>query len=207
MFILRRKIYNLLSALLVVMLSAGVASCGSDDEDSPVSKGLQGWYTDLSEVAKQSDFTEFNTAINSNEVLSSYYYGGQRHNYVASYSLFVDSSTGFFSDTSSNLGRLRFKIQSTISAIRIVDDNTLLDYGGELYAYGKNTTEELIYKFYAGPIFQNMAYYGTPTYKTFTRIDNKLILSDGTVYTVVDGGLIKDGGSVKMSKYDPTKTF
>ena len=52
-----------------------------------------------------------------------------------------------------------------------------------------------------------MTYYGTPSYYTYTRVDNKIIVSNGDIYTVANGGLIKDGGSSKWSKYDPSKVY
>lgn len=130
-----KKFYRLLSVLVTIALCIGMTSCGSDDESSE--KGLMGWYTDLTDVARESDFSEINTAINNKEQLSSYYYGGERHTYIASYDLFVNSSTGYFNDTSSYLGRLRFKIKNPINVVRILNDNTLMTYVGFLYVAGK----------------------------------------------------------------------
>ena len=68
--------------LAVVMLCA--AGC---TKDNGLGSGLQGWYTDLSQPAQQSDFNEINTAINNHELLSSY---GSGNNYYATYDLFID---------------------------------------------------------------------------------------------------------------------
>lgn len=98
--------------LCAIMLSASASSCG-DDEKGGGGKGLRGYYTDLSYVAKQSDFNEINEAINNHELLKSYTYGGERHNYYATKDLFLDSEGGF-DDTNPNCGRLRFSINSQI---------------------------------------------------------------------------------------------
>jgi hypothetical protein len=66
---------------------------------------------------------------------------------------------------------------------------------------------DVVYRFYAGPIFGNMEYVGYDwSYYTYAYIaDNKIAVSNGDIYTIVDGGLIKDGSSSILSKYDPTK--
>ncbi|MBR3758730.1 MAG: DUF1566 domain-containing protein [Bacteroidaceae bacterium] len=80
----------------------------------------------------------------------------------------------------------------------------MMFYIGYLYEDGASNNEAL-YTFYAGSIFGNMTYYGTPTYYTYAKVDNKLIVSNGDIYTVTSDGLIKDGSSALWSKYDPKK--
>ena len=46
----------------------------SSCENDGLGKGLTGYYTDLSAVAKTSDFDEINEAINNNELLHVYYF-------------------------------------------------------------------------------------------------------------------------------------
>ena len=193
--------------LLFVLSCAAFVSCSDKDKEDDDSKegGIKGWYTNLNLVAKQSDFNVINQAINNNEVLSSYKYGGVTHTYVASRNLFIDND-GRYSDSNAHFGRLRFSIQTPINVIRIVDDNSLLFYSGWLYEDGASS-DDAIYKIYAGSIFGNMTYYGTPTYYTYARIDNKIILSNGDIYTIIDGDLIKDGSSGRWSKYDPNKRY
>ena len=193
----KKKLWSLLVLLMATMLNVSFTSCCKDDEQG--GSGLEGWYTNLSEVAKQSDFNKLNTAISNGEVLSSYRYSS----YVASRDLFIGSD-GSYNDTNAYFGRLRFSIQNPINAIRIVDDTTLLFYVAWLYEDGASS-DDVVYKLYAGSIFGNMTYYGTPTYYTYAHVENKIIVSNGDIFTVVDGGLIKDGGSGRWSKYDPTK--
>lgn len=200
----KENLWSLLTMMLAAIVSLSLSSCGDDDDDGDgIGSGLKGWYTNLSQVAKQSDFNKLNEAINNNEVLSSYRYGGQTHTYVASRDLFIDSD-GMYSDSNAHFGRLRFSIQTPINAIRIGDDTTLLFYVAWLYEDGASS-DDVVYKLYGGSIFGNMTYYGTPTYYTYAKVDNKIVVSNGDIYTVVDGGLIKDGSSGRWSKYEPNK--
>jgi len=175
----------------------------SSCENDGLGTGLTGYYTDLSYVAKTQDFNEINEAINNNELLSSYKYGGERHNYYATYDLFIED--GRYSDSNAHFGRLRFSINYPIIVIQIVDKSTIKIYNPMLYKEGYGDGED-VYKLYAGPIFGNLVYNDEPSYYTYTYIaTNKIALSNGDIYTIVDGGLIEDGSSNILSKYDPTK--
>lgn len=194
-----RSLLSFMSIIIAATAVIGLSSCEKLSEGGQ--GGLTGWYTDLSQVAKQSDFNAINEAIDNEEVLSSYRTG----KYIASYDLFIDSD-GEFRDSNAYFGRLRFAIPIVINSIRIVDSNTLLFYVGFLYVDGRGDGDS-IYKLNAGRIFGNMAYYGSPTYYTYAKADNKIIVSNGDIFTIVDGGLIKDGSSSRWSKYDPNKRY
>ena len=197
----------LLTCAYCMLLCVSLTACPDDkDDDGNVPSGLKGWYTDLSYVAKESDFDELNEAINNHEKLSSYYYGGEQHTYYATRDFFFPYGDGMYSDSNGHYGRLRFSIHTLINAIQIVDDQTLLFYCAILYEDGA-INEDAVYKFYAGPIFGNMAYYGEGYYYTYAKVDNKLIVSNGDIYTIVSGGLVKDGSSGVWSKYDPSKRY
>lgn len=185
--------------LAVVMLCA--VGC---TKNNGLGSGLQGWYTDLSKPAKQSDFNEINTAINNHELLMSYSYS---NNYYATYDLFIDDDYGNFYCSAAYFGRLRNSVNCIIWAIQIVDNSTLKIYSGVLYPEGGTGTsgKESFYRLYAGSIFGNMAYYASPVYYTYVKSDNKIVVSNGDIYTVSDGTLIKDGSSTVLSKYDPSK--
>lgn len=193
------KIKHLASTLVLIVMGFMFATCSDSDSDSSRNDGLKGWYLDMNSVAKEADFDEINKAIRNKEVLTSYKY----NEYVASRDLFINSD-GSYSDSDSHFGRLRFSIKSFINVVRILDDNTLLFYVGYLYEDGSDAGEEL-YSFYAGSIFGQMTYYGTPSYYTYAKVDNKLIVSNGDIYTVTSNGLIKDGSSDLWSKYEPNK--
>ena len=186
------------------MLLALVLLCASGCKKE--GGGLTGWYTDLSKPAQQSDFNEINTAINNHELLSSY---GSGNNYYATYDLFIDDDYGNYYDGAAYFGRLRNAVNKAIWALQIVDESTLKIYSGVLYPEGGYGTsgKEPYYKLYAGSIFGNMAYYATPTYYTYVKSDNKIVITNGDIYTITSEGLIKDGSSMLLSKYDPTKRY
>lgn len=187
--------------LAVVMLCA--VGC---TKNNGLGSGLQGWYTDLSKPAKQSDFNEINTAINNHELLMSYSYS---NNYYATYDLFIDDDYGNFYCSAAYFGRLRNSVNCIIWAIQIVDNSTLKIYSGVLYPEGGTGTsgKESFYRLYAGSIFGNMAYYASPVNYTYVKSDNKIVVTNGDIYTITDDGLIKDGSSSVLSKYDPTKLY
>ena len=198
---MKKKIFiNTLSIIMMVLLSVNFTACSSDD-DGDSGNGLTGYYLNMNYLPSQSDWAKINNAIEADEVLSSYGSGKKKHDYVASYSLFIDSN-GMYHDTDAYFGRLRFTISSFINVVKIVDDNTLAFYIGTLYVEGKGSGEAL-YKLYAGNIFGNMAYYGTPTYYTYVKYGNKIVTSDGDIYTIVDGGLMPEESSTVWKKYNP----
>ncbi len=184
--------------LFIGFALCAVQACDKDDD----SDSLYGWYTVLSDVGKESDFDEIEKAIDNDEVLSSYKYGGETHEYVASKGLFIDSN-GRYNDSDAYFGRLRFNVPNPINVIHILDEQTLVFYSGFLYKSGANKTEEALYTFYSGKFFGTMTYYGTPAYYTYVKVDNKLIVTNGDIYTITSSGLIKDGNTELWSKYDP----
>ncbi|MBQ4083537.1 MAG: hypothetical protein IJC77_04665 [Bacteroidaceae bacterium] len=193
---------KILYLLVIVFLS----SCSNDDtvENLEEKQTLTGWYMlDLENMPYQDDFDEINKAIENNEVLKKY----SSREYRASYSLFIDSE-GRYGDTGPEFGRLRFSIDNFCAVIHIVDDSTLKLYSGALFVVNSNNKNEMLYKLYAGPIFGHMAYYSESCrYYTYTKVDNKLVVSNGSIYTIVDGKLIEDGSSTSFSKYDPSKEY
>jgi hypothetical protein len=181
----------------------------SSCENDGLGKGLTGYYTDLSAVAKASNFNEINEAINNNELLYVFDFTMRPDEYYyATKELFLRD--GRWWDCEHHHGRFRFYIKSELyPVIHIIDKNTIAVQGSScslfLEGYGDG---EPVYKFYAGPIFGNMEYVtaGSWNYYTYTYIaDNKIAVSNGDIYTIVDGGLRKDGSSSILNKYDPTR--
>lgn len=150
----------------------------------------------MSKAVRSSDFNEINKAIESEEVLY--------RNHVATRDLFFNG--GLWWDCEWDHGRFRFYLdeKSYLVVIHIVNDNTLVRYDANLCDEGTTNYGEAVYKVYAGPIFKNLVYYGTPSYYTYQKDDNKIfILSTGDIYTITNSGLIKDGETEVLSKYDP----
>ena len=199
---MKKYLISLFTIMMVTLAGLSFVSCSDDDGDDDNGGGkMTGWYIDLNEPATQSDFKIIDEAINNHELLASYSYGGQRYNYYATKDLFF-SSDGMYTDTDSHFGRLRFSIQSQVTVIHVIDNTTLTKYYADLYRGGASS-EDKVFKIYAGPIFGNMEYCGPPTYYTYVIAGNKMIVSNGDIYTISTNGLIREGTSSLMSKYDP----
>lgn len=197
------KTFRLISfGILAILIGCTFTAC-SDEDEKDNGNGLVGWYTFCTTNA--SDFDVINQAIYSEEVLKSY----KHATYIATKELFLEN--GWYSDSDAKFGRLRFTIENYINAINIIDDNTLCLYGASLWPEGKcneKNHDELVYKLYAGPVFGNMAYYGSPiSYYTYQKLENKIFVSNGDIYTISSSGLIKDGGSDLWKKYDRNKQY
>lgn len=200
---------------VAAVLCAGLVSCSEDKKDEPQNgieeeNGLFGWYTDLDDFPVASDFDEINEAIRNREVLAEF---KKIDDIIATYDLFVDDD-GAYSDSSSSCYRLRWTISDKgYIVVRIVNENTLVIYSSP-FAYGLYVDKDgrgegdVIYRLYGGPIFGNMTYYGDPQYYTYVKNGNKIIVSNGDIFTITSSsGLIKDGSSSVLSKYDPSKRY
>lgn len=198
------KFLSILSILVMALCTMNsFCSCSSDDDKNNPDSGIKGWYVDKSSLAKSSDFIKINSAINSGEILWQF----RTTKVVATKSLFIQSD-GAYTDSDATFGKLRFSVNNFITVYRIIDDNSIARYDGQLYetnASGSRGKEKL-YTFNAGSIFGSLTYYGSPTYYTYVRTDNKIVTTNGDVFTITStGGLIKDGTSTNLSKYNPNE--
>lgn len=196
---------NMLVFAAVAIIGLGFTSC-KDDEDAPgtgggTGSGLVGWYTDLSEVPNSYSFSIHNSQIATQLSLGS--------GYGLSRESFFDDE-GCFGDI---VLPDRFRIKSKfIYVVRIVDNSMIQSMTGLLCEdgadYGKKKDMVPVYKLYAGSNLGNLIYYARqPAYYTYVKQGNKIIVTNGDIYTIVDGGLIKDGSTGTLSKYDPSKIY
>ncbi len=192
---------------MLVIASIGVFySCSGDDEDSD---SLVGWYTDLTQVATTSGFNRINQAIDDNECI---YTTGYSHKYdvYAERDIFF-SDDGMWYSSNANHGSCRFLPDPgcIINPIHIINDNTIEYHIA--YLYDPNyvyDSAKISGKVYAGHNFGVLVYYDdSPRTYTYMKTDNKLIVSNGDIFTITNSGLIKDGSSQVMSKYDPNTEF
>ena len=197
--------------LFTAMCCGGFISCSKSDDKS--SNGLIGWYRNDSRIATTSDFDRINQAIENHELLSSYKYGGERHDYYATRDLFFDED-GRWQSSDAYYGVCRFIPDDApwIQPMRIVNNNTLeYYYSADLWDPDYVPNDALIHgRVYAGEYIGDLVYYceGIDPYSTYTYIreGNKIIVTNGDIYTICeDGSLIKDGSSYKLNKYTPSK--
>lgn len=194
---------NMLVFAAVAIIGLGFTSC-KDDEDAPGTGGgtgneLVGWYTDLSEVPNSYSFSSHNYQIG----VQSIGLGFPRE------SFFDDE--GCFDDRVLEVDRIRIK-SKFIYVVRIVDNSMIQSMTGLLCDegadYGKKKDMVPVYKLYAGSGLGNLIYYAQqPAYYTYVKQGNKIFVTNGDIYTIVDGGLIKDGSTGTLSKYDPSKIY
>lgn len=206
-----KKIFVKFAMILVVTaLSTGFASCGSDDNESdePITgNGIVGWYVCKHNVAQTADFYSINNAIKTVEVMYDEYRDGGSYNYYATRDKFF--TDGAWDDDKYYLGKYRNSIKTYIKVIQIIDNSTLIEYWASLYESGYSS-ESVVYKLYGGKYIGDLDYCGEGQVYSYIRTDNKIIVPDkGTIYSIINGGLLMDGYSMDeiMEKYDPTKRY
>lgn len=193
---------NMLVFAAVAIMGFCLASC-KDDEDAPgtgggTDSGLVGWYTDLSKVPNSYSFSSHDYQIGLQSIGS----GFSRESFFDDEGCFDDRVL---------VDRVRIK-SKVIYVVRIVDNSMIQSMTGLLCEdganYGKKKDMVPVYKLYAGRNFGNLIYYAQqPAYYTYVKQGNKIIVTNGDIYTIVDGGLIKDGWTGTWSKYDPSKIY
>lgn len=190
-------------AIAVLML---LSACGKDEKSE---SSLNGWYTDLSSVARTESFNRINQAISDNECIYTTGYS-HKYDYYATPELFFYDD-GSWRSSDAHYGTCRFlpKPGCSINVINIVDRNTLVKYYATLWdPKTLSGNAEIVGSVYAGLYFGVLVYYdSSPVYYTYALVENKLVVSNGEIYTITSGGLIKDGTGVLLSKYDPSHRF
>ena len=203
---------KLVIVLFAAMCCGGFISCSKSDDDKSSSNGLIGWYADIDNIATTSDFDRVNQAIKDYELLADY-----RHiDYYATRDLFFDEDGRWCTSTSSGkygvCGGIPKSKFHWISPIRIINNNTLEYYHiAHLWDPDYVPNDALIHgHVYAGKQIGDLVYYceDEEPYSTYTyvREGNKIIVTNGDIYTIYDDGTLRrDGSSFKLKKYTPTK--
>lgn len=196
----------------LLLFCVGFVSCNDENEETSMNNELIGWYINKTGIPNSNEFLPIEAAIKNNELLYSSKYAGDCY---ATRELFFysDGSFGRHDYTTGRLGKYikerNWELSKT--AIRIIDETTLIRYGGGLYDKNMVDNNYLVsfYRLYAGEIFGYLDYMGIESLYTYVKMDNKIVLSNGDIYTIVEGGLIKEGLNLssKMEKYDLTKTY
>lgn len=188
----------------LILLVTALVSCDKSIEDS-----FSGWYADVSDIAQASDFERINEAIRNNECI---YTTGYSHNYdnYASRDIFF-TENGMWNSLSANYGTCRFlpSADHRIEAWHFVNNNTVIRHIAWLWDPSYlSPAAEYAAKTYAGPIFGELVYYcENPSAYTYAKIENKILVSNGDIFTITDSGLIKDGTYNLLTKYNQSKSF
>lgn len=162
---------------------------------------LKGWYTNL-EVSTRS-FDRINQAIDNHEQLSRGFY--------ATKSAFFDNN-GMWSSSDNKYGTCRFLPENRAflyNGYQIIDRSTIIFYIAWLWDPNRVPAGyEVVGRVYAGKHFGELVYCSNQmSYHTYTKVDNKLCLTNGDIFTITSSGLVKDGTSTRFRKYNPSQRF
>lgn len=212
--------------VLILGTSATLSSCGGDDEDnvgktdnnsvtnsssnSAWGKGV--WYTYQSYIdgvsVNKSSFEEIEKAIDNNEILDTWYISGRPYYTYATRDKFAYPDGSF--SAQGNYGRLsRIAEVGIYYAIRIIDDNTLVACAFHIYVDEDMTRTDYkkLATLFNGHIFKSISLYLSETYYTYTKSNNKIMTSNGNIYTMIDGKLIQDGTSEPLVPFNPMTVY
>lgn len=200
---------------LTMTLLFGLSACCDDDDDD-----MTGWYAEGG-VPQTSDFVRINRAIEEGQNIlynKAWKRNGMPEYITAEKCMFFPEQSnwenhifsvpqkmnGFWYNYNSwecevvaNLGN--YDDICSKSIIHIVDKNTLVWYWAHLFENGYGNGEEL-YTVFGGSSLGNLTYCGEPVYYTFALVDNKLVMSNGNIFTITNSGLILEGQSTVWKK-------
>lgn len=207
--------------MLTLMGTVVFSSCSSDDDDKP-SAGSQSksWFIEVSQEeldGAKADFTTCDPLSKRQEIvdeLSRY-----DNNWITSPNLFKSdymndegrvTIEGDLYDYFKNVHNMTYYGNGIVGyAWHIVDNRTIEKYYGISIMYGdsKNIARKLIHVGswnYWGKIY--MAIHkedANPSIYTYVKVDNKLLISDGTIIHLYDDYAIYDRNSDKMIRFTP----
>ena len=192
--------------LILFFIPLLMIACDSNDGNFSSSNA---WYTDLTQVAKTSGFDRVNQAIKNYECIYTTGYSHNYDKYATRDVFFLDN--GMWYSSSANYGTCRFmpEVGQQIFVVNIVNRDTMVYYYAWLYDPAKvPSSAQILGTVNAGSQIGKLVYYDdSPRTYTYTRVNGKLYVSNGDIFTKTSSGLIKDGSSGVMSKYDPSKSF
>ena len=184
------------------------SSCKEDKTNGTKSSGIVGYYVDVNSIPKSADFAEINQAIRDHELIYSLAYIRGNHEYDTYATVDLFFNDGWWSSYEPHYGPYRFKPDNQQSEVwHIVNANTI-EYAFVELASPRVNAEVLIKIQAPSPIGNLVMASDYATSYTYQRVDNKLYVTDGTIFTIIDKNTIqKEGSSAKLSKYDPNKSF
>lgn len=195
------KYFFLFLTSICLLTSCGkneMTACGKN-ETANADIQEAGWYTPA--TVTTSNFDRINQAIDNHEVLTSGVY--------ASPNLFF-SSNGSWDSSDSRLGACRNLPDGYMINACYINNGTVVFHIGWLWdPESISASDKVIGKVYAGKNFGELVYRSAmiTSTQTYTKKDNKIYLSNGSVYTLTSSGMTKDGSGKEWRKYDPSKSF
>lgn len=193
-------------------------SCSKDNSNGGQSFGSTYLYAlDISQLNKHPHYySEIDNAISNNELLYTYefwYEYGKKvnyHYYYATRDLFVNSQGQITTYNEERYGRFSDVICSSYSGYLIQDSSTILDISLHLCADEDWETKPAPWKnncsklktVYKGKNFESLSWYISKRPYTYLRQDNKIVLSNGRIFTIIGDELFEDGSSYPHIKFD-----
>ena len=154
------------------------------------------WYTyEGNTFPDASDFREVDDAINNSTVIH-YNQKTGKPSIIASYSLFVDNNGRFTEEI-----YVYYNIPYRLWMVHFINGNTLEKgwvYGG----ISSRAVGSTLYSVNAGKNLGTIKYCWQPSTYTYAQEGNKIITTDGDIYTISGDRLIPDGSTRAMVKYN-----
>ena len=206
--------------MMSLMGTVVLSSCGDDDDNSGGGSNNKSWFIEVTQEelsGVKADFTTNDPLSKRQEIvdeLSRY-----DNNWITSPNLFKSDymndegrvkAEGYLYDYFKNVYNMAYWVNGVVGcAWHIVDNSTIEKYYGISMMYGdsKNIARRLIHVGswnYWGDIY--LAVHkddAAPSIYTYVKVDNKLIVSDGTIIHLYDDYAVYDGNSDKMIRFTP----
>lgn len=179
----------------IIYISAMIiaaAFCGCSDSDDKDDKDLPG-------SGKDTDKTEY-YIYNLNDYYSPKKWG----ELTGTISDIWDPNSLYIKNNVDSDGRYKGELcgfSPNMYIIRILNSNTLIKDCCYLYAFNYYFGDgELVFWLYHSPLVYVLE---NPTYYTYIKSDNRLILSNGDIFIIRGDELIQSGDSTPYTKYAP----
>jgi len=200
--------------LLFIALGFGaflLSSCEKDKTGNE-SSSVEKYYVCTSDIPRAVDFADINQSIRDHELLYSLAYIRGNHEYdtYATVDLFFDDE-GWWYTYDNHHGDYRFKPDHQQAEVwHFLNSNTVKVAYADLASPSVKDATILVRINVPSPLgnlVMAAPSYNTTTY-TYQKLDNKIIVTDGTIFTVIDDEtLLKDGSSKRLTQYDPQQSF
>lgn len=203
-----KRIAVFFESVLILACICTLSACDSSFNVSGYSSnGLRGYYCTLPPT--KGDFATLNNAYASNALVYNVTVGNRTIKHYAQELSYMSGNEGFWSTSDASYGSIRFLPGGEqIAVYHFIDESTLRFGYAWMYHSGYSPSgKEKVASTYSGPIWKTLNFWADMVYKTYVKEGKKVIISDGTILTITDDGLIKDGSSELIKPYSPNVSF